>query len=391
MKSAAIISAFFGGILSVTMVAAQQPTAAPPSAGAQPGAANQASQPAASEVLGARLELHPASFDFGEVWQGAPAKREFHIKNTGSDPLTLSITSSCGCTVATKPKSPLAPGESDTFTITYDTRRIGPAHKKVSINSNDPTQPTIIIDVTGTVKPIFAATPPECSFADAEENTVATKTIRLENQYTRPLPLRIKPGQNIQQFQCELKEIEPGKVYELTVTTRPPLNQGKNMTRLALEMGEPDLPDIDIKLSASVQPRATLSPMAIYVTPSRSKEWNTMLTVQYRADKPLTVVGAHSDLESIKCEVLPQSPPPKGAIMGYHQIRVTLPRFSEIPPTGAKIFIDTDDPDPKFATMVAPVTRREGHRRTRAIAPTHPQSAPGTYVGPDNTQPEPKK
>ena len=381
MKSAFTFSAFFLGLTAFSVAAAQQP-AAPPAPQTAP-----ASQPVSD--VGARILLRPVAFDFGEVWQGAAAKGEFHIQNTGDTPLTTTVTSSCGCTVATKPKSPLQPGESDVFTITYDTRRIGPAGKKVMINSNDPTQPTITIDVNGTVKPIFAATPPDCNFANAEENTVATQTIRLENQYPEPLPLRIKPGQNIKQFEYELKEVEAGKLYELTVTTKPPLNQGKNMTVLAMETGRPDLPDLELRLSANVMPRAQLSPYAVYVTPSRKEPWETVLNVQYRADKPLKILGVHCDLETIQCELMPHSPPAEGAILGYYQIKVKLPPFEEIPVDGAKIIIETDDADPKFAKLEAPVERREGRRRSQSQPTT--KRATGRTVVPSKAQPAPGK
>ena len=72
-------------------------------------------------AAGPRIELSPAEFDFGELWQGMPAEREFTVKNAGDAPLTISSRSNCGCTVATPPKSPLEPGESCTFKIRYDT------------------------------------------------------------------------------------------------------------------------------------------------------------------------------------------------------------------------------------------------------------------------------
>jgi hypothetical protein len=386
MKSAARASALVVGLLSISAGWAQQ------AAGSSPAGVSQtqpASQPALDQ-FGARLELSPNVFNFGEVWQGAPARGEFHLKNTGNAPLTLSVTSSCGCTIATKPKSPLNPGESDTFSITYDTKRSGPADKKVTVSSNDPTQPNVVIDVKGTVKPIFATKPEDCTFQNAEENTVATQTVRLENKYTRPLPLRIKAGQNIEQFELELKEVEPGMVYELQVTTRPPLSPGKNMTSLALETGLPDLPDISIRLSADVQPRASLMPMAIFVTPDKKKPFETMLTVQYRSDKPLKIVDIRPELESIKCEVLPPGPAQEGATVGYHQIRVSLPPFAEIPEQGTNITINTDDPDPKFASLQVPVTRREGRRRPVQMVPaTQAHAAPD--VPTSHPQPEPKK
>ena len=76
---------------------------------------------------GPRLELSPTVFNFGEVWEGMPARQEFAVKNTGDAPLTLTLKTYCGCTPVTRPKSPLPPGESTTFTVSYSTKRKGPA------------------------------------------------------------------------------------------------------------------------------------------------------------------------------------------------------------------------------------------------------------------------
>jgi hypothetical protein len=46
------------------------------------------------------------------------------------------VKSSCGCTVPEKPTGPIAPGESSTIKVKYDTNRVGPIRKTITVYSN---------------------------------------------------------------------------------------------------------------------------------------------------------------------------------------------------------------------------------------------------------------
>ncbi|MCK4343200.1 MAG: DUF1573 domain-containing protein [Phycisphaerae bacterium] len=210
--------------------------------------------PAASQPAGPspRLELSATEFDFGVVWKGTPAEREFTVKNVGEAPLTLSVRSSCGCTVATKPKTPLPPGESTTFKISYKTTTKGKARKTVTLMTNDPDQPQVKIPVHGEVKPLFTGNPQETIFFKGlESNSQESMTIKLENQYGSPVPLTLKKGQNFGRFEIEFKEIEKGEKYELTATTKPPLRNGANRATVMLETGLKEMPKVQIQISSS--------------------------------------------------------------------------------------------------------------------------------------------
>ena len=60
---------------------------------------------------------------------------------------------SCGCTVPTYSKEPIAPGAKGSITVTYDTKRPGPITKSVTIMSNALNEPTKVIRIKGMVGP----------------------------------------------------------------------------------------------------------------------------------------------------------------------------------------------------------------------------------------------
>ena len=164
---------------------------------AGPAAEGAAGVPESADSSGVpRLELSPTALNFGEVWQGERAAGEFTVRNVGTAPLTLTLKSSCGCTVASKPRSPLEPGESDTFRITYDTfKRKGKANQTVTLTTNDPDQPNVRIAVTGEVKPLYSTSPAEgLVFDRLTSDSQVTQTLRIESN-TRGCPSEVASDQ----------------------------------------------------------------------------------------------------------------------------------------------------------------------------------------------------
>lgn len=108
------------------------------------------------------MTFETETIDYGTIEQGADGKREFIFTNTGKEPLIISnAQGSCGCTVPTWPREPIAPGEKSAIKVKYDTKRVGPFTKSVTIHSNAGTA-TKVIRIKGNVKkPEQVKTTPE--------------------------------------------------------------------------------------------------------------------------------------------------------------------------------------------------------------------------------------
>ena len=63
------------------------------------------------------------------------------------------VYSSCGCTIPKKPEAPIAPGESGEIQVKYDTNRVGPIRKTITVNSNASETPIVSLKIKGTVQP----------------------------------------------------------------------------------------------------------------------------------------------------------------------------------------------------------------------------------------------
>lgn len=83
------------------------------------------------------IKFEKETIDYGTIERGANGVREFHFTNEGKEPLIITkATGSCGCTVPSWPREPIAPGESSVIKVKYDTKRVGPINKTVTVNSN---------------------------------------------------------------------------------------------------------------------------------------------------------------------------------------------------------------------------------------------------------------
>ena len=69
--------------------------------------------------------------NLGEIKAGQEVELTWKFKNAGEKPLIVQdVLPTCGCTVASKPKEPIAPGEEGIIKATYNSR--GDAGKHVS-------------------------------------------------------------------------------------------------------------------------------------------------------------------------------------------------------------------------------------------------------------------
>lgn len=113
---------------------------------------------------GAKMKIDKDVHDYGTIEQGANGECVFVVTNTGTEPLILSrCKGSCGCTVPSCPQEPIAPGASANIKVKYDTNRVGPINKSVTITSNAGNEASKIIRIKGQIKakPTDGTTTPE--------------------------------------------------------------------------------------------------------------------------------------------------------------------------------------------------------------------------------------
>ena len=107
-----------------------------------------------SQTVGPKIEFQSSVVDYGEIVKGSDGIRIFTFVNSGDMPLEITkVYSSCGFTIPKKPEAPIAPGESGEIQVKYDTNRVGPIRKTITVNSNASETPIVSLKIKGTVQP----------------------------------------------------------------------------------------------------------------------------------------------------------------------------------------------------------------------------------------------
>lgn len=100
----------------------------------------------------AKIEFDQTTIDYGTIEKGANGVRVFKFKNTGDAPLIINnVRSSCGCTIPKKPKDPIMPGKTGEIEVKYDTKRVAPIRKTITVMSNAENEPTVALKIKGNV------------------------------------------------------------------------------------------------------------------------------------------------------------------------------------------------------------------------------------------------
>ncbi len=127
------------GILFLAVVAAMAFTSCKEDASNKVKAENveEAAARDAQNVVYPEISFEETEYDFGTIDQGTNVEHTFTFTNTGKAPLVITnATSSCGCTVPTWTKEPIAPGESGEMLVKFNGSGQNQVTKTVNITAN---------------------------------------------------------------------------------------------------------------------------------------------------------------------------------------------------------------------------------------------------------------
>ncbi len=93
------------------------------------------------------ITFEQTTYDAGTVIEGEKVDIVFGFSNTGKSDLVIeSVKASCGCTASAPKDDVVAPGASSSIMASFDSRgREGSQNKTITVRTNDPDQPTIIL------------------------------------------------------------------------------------------------------------------------------------------------------------------------------------------------------------------------------------------------------
>lgn len=104
--------------------------------------------------FGPKIVFDELIYDYGVIDSASYGTHIFKFKNEGTQELIIfEVKSSCGCTVPEWTNTPIAPGQTGLIKVSYNTTKIGPINKSISVitNSKDENDGFITIKIKGEV------------------------------------------------------------------------------------------------------------------------------------------------------------------------------------------------------------------------------------------------
>lgn len=144
---------------------------------------------------------------------------EFHFTNAGDRPVKiLSLEPDCGCTTAESAKKTYAPGEKGTVLVTFSVGdRAGFSHNSIVVKTDDARSPEVVLGLVIEIIGPPAVLPRFLYWLTGDKPSAKTLTIKAPPGQTVAIrKLSVEGGR----FTTELKTIENGKEYSVSVTPR---------------------------------------------------------------------------------------------------------------------------------------------------------------------------
>lgn len=320
-----------------------------------------------------KIVLSSELWDFGDIWYGETRSNNVKIRNEGDEALKITrVRASCGCTAGQADKNILQPGEETNVTVSFDSKkRQGQVNTQVNIFSNDPDRPQTTIYLKGFVKRAISIDPiGGCVLRGMDPAAVVTGKATITNQVDEPMEVKIK-NVDSKNFEVELKEIEPGKRYEVHATSKPPFDFGRTTAMVTLTTTLEREPEINLPIVATIVEKVELSPKAVYLDRDLAKDPSSRtIRVMYYGDNPnFAITGVETGASGIEASVGKLVPPGPGyarldpAPTMMADIRLPLPPGKELPEGGYSLVVNTNETGFERIELLVTGDAREYHKR----------------------------
>lgn len=182
MRKSLVLAAVAGlsvGMASVSLGQAAQPSQDGVLTGRVPDGVVNTLPPANPDAP--RLVFDKAHHEFGRISDEKAVEVEFTFTNAGKSTLKLQQPkASCGCTVPQMSKLEYAPGEKGSIKVTFNPQgKHGDQNQRVTVASNDGTQPETTLTIHAFVKQTVWFEPPLISFGEVSAGKPVTQQIKV--------------------------------------------------------------------------------------------------------------------------------------------------------------------------------------------------------------------
>lgn len=326
----------------------------------------------AQESASPRITLVEPLKDFGTVPKGEKLDWDFAVKNSGSADLhILAVRPACGCTIAEYDKV-IKPGETGKISAHVDTTTLsGPSSRGITVETNDPSNPSVQLTIHAIVKPFVEAFPAGFLRYNIVQGDAEVKSVVLYTEETEPFEIvRAEvPGDHVKVDVVKLDEANrvadkgrPGQPqYRLDVTLGGPTAKiGPIVERIKIVTSSKNQPEYMLNLSGVVRPSYRVVPQVLNFGEVSGEDSEAVHNVvissnDLKAPQEFKVTKIESDSPFVTAEAKPTEIP------GEYQITVKVAKNAKagVLDSNVRIFT-TDVVNPVFTLPVKGMVKAAG-------------------------------
>lgn len=302
------------------------------------------------------------TYDFGVLPQWVTKYHTWTFRNAGAGMLILrGAGTTCSCTTAalfseTKEgkEVTIKPGESLPIEVTYQTKDWPRFHQAVTIGTNDPDRPTIVLTIEGTPKPAVTAVPGDSTitFGPVSNDMENTRRIAIFSAdrpelklvkitSTNPDLIAVNPRPLTSD---EATAIKAEKGYHLDIILKPTSNLGTFAEEILIETDHPQKSELKFKVMGKVTGPITVIPeRGVTVRGATASDGGTeklKIVARNRTSVNFTV---EKKPQALEVSIVP-IPPAAGAKSSMYNMIVKVIPGTDSGRIVDEIVLRTDDP-----------------------------------------------
>ena len=358
----------------VAPVAAANPPLPTPVVPQQPLLSTSPSGGLIASGSGPRIQFATPVHDFGQIKGGEVVKYTYVFTNAGQQLLEVTaVQASCGCTTAGDWSRQVEPGQTGRIPIEFNSGSFnGQVAKSITVTCNDPTQPTVALQLKATIWRPIDVTPQFAVLNLTSESPSNATTVRIVSNEESPLTVSAPESSN-PAFAAELKTNQPGKEFELVVKTVPPLPAGNFQGQITLRTSSTNLPVINVTALANVLQTVMVAPSQITLPAAPlANPMPSNVVIRNNGTNALVLTEPTVNAKGVDVQLTEPQPG------RYFTLTVTFPKGFEII-QGEKIELSVKSNHPQFPVIKVPILQPPRPVATAApgqvVPPTSPPAA----------------
>jgi hypothetical protein len=214
---------------------------------------------------GPRIKFAMQTYDFGRARAGDPVKYNFVFTNIGDQVLEVTaVNPGCGCTTVGDWTKRVDPGKTGVIPIQFNSAGYpaGAVQKHPSVVCNDRTQPTVSLQLVGTLWKAIDVSPAYAIINVPPDARTASTTVHITNNMDDSITITGLESNN-RQFKADLKTNQPGKDFVLTITALGPFSPGTTQSQITFRTSSTNMSSETITCMAIVPQTVVVSPPQI--------------------------------------------------------------------------------------------------------------------------------